>query len=62
VSILASLRTFSRMDEGEMKGFHIHDGIDDTLMILEYRLQNKSHQYVLTYCSLPKITVMVGKS
>ncbi|GAB4151591.1 MAG: hypothetical protein Fur0046_30940 [Cyanobacteria bacterium J069] len=37
--IVASLRTFSRMDEAEMKAVNLHDGIDSTLMILQNRLK-----------------------
>jgi PAS domain S-box-containing protein len=40
--IVASLRTFSRMDEAEMKEVDIHEGIDSTLMILEHRFKAKS--------------------
>ena len=37
--IVASLRTFSRMDEAEKKAVNIHEGIDSTLMILQNRLK-----------------------
>ncbi|MBW4470143.1 MAG: PAS domain S-box protein [Stenomitos rutilans HA7619-LM2] len=37
--IVASLRTFSRMDEAEFKAVDLHDGIDSTLMILQSRLK-----------------------
>jgi PAS domain S-box-containing protein len=39
--IVASLRTFSRMDEAECKAVDIHEGIDSTLMILQNRLKAK---------------------
>jgi two-component system, NtrC family, sensor kinase len=39
--IVASLRTFSRMDEADMKEVDIHEGIDSTLMILEHRFKAK---------------------
>jgi PAS domain S-box-containing protein len=38
-SIVASLRSFSRMDEAECKRVDIHDGIQSTLMILQSRLK-----------------------
>jgi len=38
-AIVASLRTFSRMDEAEVKAVDIHEGIDSTLMILQSRLK-----------------------
>jgi PAS domain S-box-containing protein len=40
--IVASLRTFSRMDEAEMKAVDIHEGIESTLMILQNRLKSRS--------------------
>jgi PAS domain S-box-containing protein len=39
--IVASLRTFSRMDEAEIKSVNIHEGIESTLMILQSRLKLK---------------------
>jgi PAS domain S-box-containing protein len=39
--IVASLRTFSRMDEAEFKAVNLHEGIDSTLMILQNRLKAK---------------------
>lgn len=36
--IVESLRTFSRLDEAELKTIDIHEGINSTLMILESRL------------------------
>jgi signal transduction histidine kinase len=40
-AIVASLRTFSRMDEAEFKAVNLHEGIDSTLMILQNRLKAK---------------------
>lgn len=39
LNIVRSLRTFSRLDESEIKQVNIHDGIESTLEILQYRLQ-----------------------
>jgi GAF domain-containing protein len=39
--LVLSLRTFSRLDEAEMKPVNIHDGIDSTLLILQHRLKPK---------------------
>jgi signal transduction histidine kinase len=39
--IVASLRTFSRIDQGEMKQVNIHEGLDTTLQILQHRLKEK---------------------
>jgi signal transduction histidine kinase len=37
--IVLSLRNFSRLDEAEMKAVDIHEGIDNTLLILNHRLK-----------------------
>ncbi|MEH2064582.1 MAG: ATP-binding protein [Nostoc sp.] len=37
--IVLSLRTFSRLDEAEMKKVDIHQGIDSTIMIIQSRLK-----------------------
>lgn len=37
--IVLSLRTFSRVDEAEIKSVDIHQGIDSTLLILQNRLK-----------------------
>jgi signal transduction histidine kinase len=37
--IVLSLRNFSRLDEAEMKVVDIHEGIDNTLLILQHRLK-----------------------
>lgn len=39
--IVASLRTFSRIDQAEMKQVNIHEGLDTTLQILQHRLKEK---------------------
>jgi signal transduction histidine kinase len=39
--IVLALRTFSRLDEAEVKSINIHDGIDSTLVILGNRLKPK---------------------
>lgn len=40
--IVLSLRNFSRLDEAEMKPVDIHEGLDSTLLILQYRLKAKA--------------------
>ncbi len=40
--IVLSLRTFSRLDEAEMKPVNIHEGLDSTLLILQHRLKPKA--------------------
>lgn len=63
--IVASLRTFSRMDEAEMKAVNIHEGIDSTLMILQHRLKAK-HNYpeievIKEYGNLPLVECYAGE-
>nr|WP_225895711.1 ATP-binding sensor histidine kinase [Dendronalium phyllosphericum] len=41
-NIVLSLRNFSRLDESDMKPVNIHEGIDNTLMILQHRLKKTS--------------------
>lgn len=63
--IVASLRTFSRMDEAEMKAVNIHDGIDSTLMILQHRFKAKHNQQeiavIKTYGNLPLVECYAGQ-
>lgn len=63
--IVASLRTFSRMDEAEMKEVNIHDGIDSTLMILQHRLKAKHNhpeiQVIKVYGKLPLVECYAGQ-
>ncbi|PZV05361.1 MAG: histidine kinase [Leptolyngbya sp.] len=63
--IVASLRTFSRMDESEMKAVDIHQGIDSTLMILQHRLKARSDrstiEVVKHYDSLPLVECYAGQ-
>ncbi len=37
--IVQSLRTFSRLDEADIKSVDLHDGLESTLLILQHRLQ-----------------------
>ncbi|MEM6521312.1 MAG: PAS domain S-box protein [Cyanobacteria bacterium P01_C01_bin.70] len=64
-SIVSSLRIFSRMDEAEMKGVDLHDGIDSTLMILQSRLKASSDrpaiEIIKHYGALPKIECYAGQ-
>jgi GAF domain-containing protein len=57
--IVLSLRNFSRLDEADMKPVDIHEGIDSTLMILQYRLKARPGCTAITlhkeYGNLPKV-------
>lgn len=63
--IVLSLRTFSRLDEGEMKEVDIHSGIDSTLMILQNRLKAKpghpAIQVIKEYGNLPLVECYAGQ-
>jgi signal transduction histidine kinase len=63
--IVRSLRNFSRVDEAQMKTVDLHEGIDNTLMLLQHRLQAKSGfsgiQVVKEYGDLPKIDCYPGQ-
>ncbi|MBD2523896.1 ATP-binding protein [Nostoc sp. FACHB-133] len=58
--IVLGLRNFSRLDEAKIKSVDIHEGIDNTLMILNHQLTllNKlpDIQIVKDYGHLPKIS------
>ncbi len=63
--IVLSLRNFSRLDEAEMKPVDIHEGIDNTLLILQNRLKPKNSNsginIVKEYGELPLIECYAGQ-
>jgi signal transduction histidine kinase len=63
--IVLGLRNFSRLDESEMKLVDIHEGIDNTLMILQHRLKEKSDypeiKVIKQYGKLGKVTCYAGQ-
>lgn len=63
-SIVLALRSFSRLDESELKSVDIHEGLDNSLMILRHRLENRSDkttiQIVRDYADLPPVECFVG--
>ena len=63
--IVASLRTFSRMDEAEQKAVNIHEGIDSTLLILQHRLKAKPDrpaiEIIKNYGNLPLVECYAGQ-
>jgi two-component system, NtrC family, sensor kinase len=52
--IVLSLRNFSRLDEAQMKLVDIHEGIDNTLLILNSRLKH-GIEVIKKYGELPEI-------
>jgi len=63
--IVLSLRNFSRLDEAEMKPVNLHDGIDNTLLILNHRWKpngrNPGVQIVKDYGKLPMVDCYAGE-
>lgn len=52
--IVRSLKNFSRLDEAEVKNVDLHEGIDNTLLILSSQIQ-KGIDIVKQYGSIPSI-------
>lgn len=57
--LVLSLRTFSRLDNADMKPVDIHEGIESTLLILQHRIKAKSDrpaiQIVKEFGELPLV-------
>jgi signal transduction histidine kinase len=57
--IVLSLQNFSRLDESGSKPFDIHEGLDNTLLILQHRLKPRSNtagiQIIKEYGKLPLV-------
>jgi len=60
-----SLRNFSRLDEAEMKPVDIHEGIENTLLILQNQLKEQSYRPAITlikaYGELPSVDCYAGQ-
>ncbi|WP_159783635.1 GAF domain-containing sensor histidine kinase [Sodalinema gerasimenkoae] len=58
--IILGLRNFSRLDESVHKTADLHEGLDNTLLIIQHRLSRSPRQEPIkiqkTYGELPKIT------
>ena len=63
--IVVSLKSFSRLDEAEMKQVDIHEGIESTLLILQNRLKATTKrpgiQTIKQYGNLPKVKCYAGR-
>ncbi len=63
--IVLSLRNFSRLDEDGMKPVDIHEGLDNTLLLLQNRLKGKpGHpeiQVIKEYGNLPRVVCHAGQ-
>lgn len=58
--IVKGLRTFSRLDESDIKSVDIHEGLDSTLVLLRNSIP-PNVKVVRNYASLPKIECYAGK-
>ncbi len=58
--IVKGLRTFSRLDESDLKYVDIHEGLDSTLVLLRNSVPHHV-QIVKNYGKLPKIECYAGK-
>lgn len=63
--IVLGLRNFSRLDEAKIKSVDIHEGIDNTLMIMNHQLTLSDKlpdiQIVKEYGKLPKVSCYVNQ-
>ena len=63
--IVQSLRNFSRLDEATVKTVDVHEGLDNTVMILSNRLQasrsSAAIQVIREYQQLPKVACLAGQ-
>jgi signal transduction histidine kinase len=63
--IVLSLRNFSRLDEAEKKPVDIHQGIDNTLLILQHRLKattdGPSIEVIKAYGDVPPVECYAGQ-
>uniref|UniRef100_A0A832M2F2 histidine kinase n=1 Tax=Oscillatoriales cyanobacterium SpSt-402 TaxID=2282168 RepID=A0A832M2F2_9CYAN len=63
--IVLSLRNFSRLDQAEMKSVDIHEGIENTLLILQHRLKGTNNRpdikVIKEYGDLPMVECYAGQ-
>jgi len=63
--IVLSLRNFSRLDEAEIKQVDLHEGIDNTILILQHRLKSNGQSaeihVVKDYADLPLVECYPGQ-
>ncbi|WP_410174658.1 ATP-binding protein [Nostoc commune] len=64
-SIVLSLRNFSRLDEAENKRVDVHEGIDNTLLILQHRLKGNAEfpriEVIKDYGNIPRVECYAGQ-
>lgn len=63
--IVHSLRNFSRLDEAEHKPVDIHEGLENTILILQYKLKEKTGdlnvEIIKEYGELPLVKCFAGQ-
>ncbi|NUN67274.1 PhnD/SsuA/transferrin family substrate-binding protein (plasmid) [Pseudanabaena biceps] len=63
--IVQSLRNFSRLDEAERKPIDIHEGLENTVLILQYNLKGKTGdlnvEIIKEYGDLPLVECYAGQ-
>jgi two-component system, NtrC family, sensor kinase len=61
--IVLCLRNFSRLDEADMKLADIHEGINNTLLLLQHRIKNEVREIQVTkqYRELPLVECYPGQ-
>lgn len=63
--IVLSLRNFSRTDSSDIEAVNLHDGIDNTLLILQHRIKATSNRpairIVKQYGDLPLVECFIGQ-
>ncbi|BAU10442.1 integral membrane sensor signal transduction histidine kinase [Leptolyngbya sp. NIES-3755] len=64
-SIVLGLRNFSRLDEAQLKIVDLHEGLENTLLLLQHRLKHTSKrqeiQIIRNFQNLPKIECYAGQ-
>jgi len=58
--LVSNLRTFSRLDEGDLKTIDLHENIDSVLRLLQYKLQDRI-EVEKRYGHLPPIDCYAGQ-
>ena len=58
--IVRRLRSFARLDEAELKTVDIHEGLEDTLTLINHQIKNRI-EVIKNYGQLPKIACYPGK-
>ncbi|MCH7690780.1 MAG: PAS domain S-box protein [candidate division Zixibacteria bacterium] len=58
--IVRRLRSFARLDEAELKTVDIHEGLEDTLTLINHQIKNRI-EVIKNYGQLPKISCYPGK-